>query len=239
MVYRPTESVGPRWWLGLEWVVPPPVGAFPGRALVQGCYRRWRCRRGRGQRRPAEGLTVGVGDHQVTSRPTDGDAPGVVQAVMWTGTAAPGWLVRWVRRPPNAERDGHAKPAGSPRSRGPRKTSGRGNLHQPTVDRIALPRQAPPSRRTTPPGAPWSSKTLSARTYHHHRRGSDINSRSHRDRAPGIPGGRIQLPPHPRRDRRTAHDSPLPSGVISRSILAQSVSGGTRPTPMAAIRASP
>ena len=70
-----------RWWLGLEGFVPPPVGAFTGRPLA-GRYRWWGLCGWSGQRGIGQGVAVGVGDVELVRGPDEGDAPGVVQAMM-------------------------------------------------------------------------------------------------------------------------------------------------------------
>ena len=74
-------SVGRRWWLRLEGLIPPPVGALAGRPGV-GPDRRRGCRGWAGQRCRAQCSSVAVGDHQVLGRAREGDDPAVVQPVM-------------------------------------------------------------------------------------------------------------------------------------------------------------
>ena len=78
------ESVAAGWWLGLERVVPPPLGAFADRSAV-GRYRGWGFRRWTGQRGIAQWSALAVGDDEGVGGSGDGDDAAVVQpVVVWT-----------------------------------------------------------------------------------------------------------------------------------------------------------
>src|SRR4051812_27545993 len=78
---RALRSVVAWWWLELEGVVPPPVGAFAGRSSVgrhgwRG-FRRWTGKRSWGELSP-----LAVGDGQGERGSGDGDDPSMVQPVV-------------------------------------------------------------------------------------------------------------------------------------------------------------
>jgi hypothetical protein len=76
-----TNLVVCRWWLRLEWLVPPPIGALAGgsgagRDRGRG-FRRWA-----GKRSRAEWSAGAVGDGQIVWGSSDGDDTPMVQPVM-------------------------------------------------------------------------------------------------------------------------------------------------------------
>ena len=73
--------VGCWWWLGLEGVIPPPVGALaggPGARWDSG----WGSVRRTGKRSRAQFPIRAVGDGEPVSRPGDGDDTPMMQPVM-------------------------------------------------------------------------------------------------------------------------------------------------------------
>ena len=70
-----------RWWLGLEWLVPPPVGVFAGGSGV-GRDGGWGCGWWSGQRSVGQRSPVAVGNPESVDGPGDGDDAAVVEAVV-------------------------------------------------------------------------------------------------------------------------------------------------------------
>ena len=77
----PGLSVARGWWLGLEGLVPPPVGAFAGRSGTR-CDGGWGCGRGPGQRSRVEPIAGGVGDREPVGGAGDGDPTPMVQPMV-------------------------------------------------------------------------------------------------------------------------------------------------------------
>ena len=76
-----TNLVVGRWWLRLEWFIPPPVGALAGRSGAGRYDRRGFSRRAR-QRSCAKWSASAVGHGQVICGPGDGDDAPMVQPVV-------------------------------------------------------------------------------------------------------------------------------------------------------------
>ena len=70
-----------RWWLGLEWLIPPPVGAFAGRSGAWR-HRGWGSVRWAGQRSWAQRSAGAVGDGELVCGSGDGDDAPMVQPMM-------------------------------------------------------------------------------------------------------------------------------------------------------------
>ncbi len=77
------RSVVGWWWLVVEGVVPPPVGAFAGGPAV-GRHGRRGFRGWAGQRARVQVSSGAVGDGEPVGGPADGDDTAVVQPVMAT-----------------------------------------------------------------------------------------------------------------------------------------------------------
>src|SRR5215217_6722549 len=76
-----TDLVGGWWWLGLEGLVPPPVGALAGGPGTRWHRRRGTVRRTR-ERSCAQPSTGAVGDDEVVCGSGDGDDASMVQPVV-------------------------------------------------------------------------------------------------------------------------------------------------------------
>ena len=76
-----TNLVECRWWLRLEWFIPPPVGAL-ARGPGAGRDRGWGSGRWAGQRSWTQRSASAVGDGQIVWGSGDGDDASMVQPVV-------------------------------------------------------------------------------------------------------------------------------------------------------------